>query len=79
MSTATPLKCSHCDRPIGGVQTWIGGFAFHQECAHGPGADMTLRPQVAATWPRPLTEDRVREIVREEMERFELVDRRDPR
>lgn len=56
-----PLSCSHCGRPIGGVAYWIGSFVYHEECTRGP---MFQQP---AYMPQPLTEERVRQIVREEL------------
>lgn len=53
MSTALPMVCKYCKRPIGGTATYIGTWPYHYECTRGPVA--------------PLTEEDVRRLVREEL------------
>lgn len=71
MNTAAVLKCAHCGRPIGGLQTWLGGYAYHYECTLSPDSrqlryePMTVTP--CAIPVPPLTESDVRRIVREEL------------
>ena len=60
MSTALPMVCQHCKRPIGGAATYIGTWPYHYECTRGPAA--------------PLTEADVRRIVREELRRLAAVE-----
>ena len=55
--------CGYCGRPCG-VFVMLNNVPYHEECTHGP----SYQRQVDA--PRPtviLTENRVREIVRQEM------------
>lgn len=65
--TGIPVHCAHCNGPIGGNAVWLGSFPYHEECTRGPTyhanyyRDMGCMPYV------PLTEDRVRQIVREEL------------
>lgn len=71
MSTASVLKCAHCGRPIGGLQTYIGGFAYHYECTLSPNSpSLHFAPNQATQGAVPLkqlTEADVRRIVREEI------------
>jgi hypothetical protein len=70
MSTALPMVCQHCKRPIGGAATYIGTWPYHYECTRGPGAPLTYSPMEATPGARPvnlLTEQDVRRIVREEL------------
>jgi hypothetical protein len=65
-SAGVAMACGYCGRPCAsGV--WIGHQVFHPvfhpECTRGPG--FTQQHYV----PPPLTEERVREIVRDEMKR----------
>lgn len=70
MSTALPMVCQHCKRPIGGAATYIGTWPYHYECTRGPGAPLTYASMDAAPGARPaspLTEEDVRRIVRDEL------------
>lgn len=80
--TGIPMQCQHCKRPIGGLVTYIGPWPYHYECTRGPGANLNYAPMAPVPGCAPVsypTEDRVRQIVREELERLELVSERDPR
>lgn len=71
--TGIPISCSHCGRPIGGVSVWLGSFPYHDECTRGPSFERRYYDAVAGDnsvfRPQPLTEDRVRQIVRDEIVR----------
>lgn len=56
------MACGYCGRPCA-AGVWIGHQVFHPECTRGP--EFTQQHYV----PPPLTEERVREIVRDEMKR----------
>ena len=65
----TPL-CGYCGRPVIGLAVWDAGRAYHAECTHGPGGPLRYAPMPQApgcTPLRQLTEEDVREIVREEL------------
>jgi hypothetical protein len=58
------MLCGHCGKPvIFGVGT--GGQIYHEECAHGPG----WTPGYFQPTQPPLSEDRVRELIRDELKR----------
>lgn len=65
------MLCGYCGRPMfAGIA--IGGVMYHQECTQGPGyVAPTYRPTPNGppmpAWPVTMTEDRVRQIVREEI------------
>jgi hypothetical protein len=62
------MLCNHCGRPVAsGV--WIGSGLYHDECTRGPGYSPNYYGSMGCTPFVPLTEDRVRQIVREEIER----------
>lgn len=63
--TGIPLSCAHCGRPIGGSAVWLGSFVYHDECTRGPGSYQAYAP--LPRYYGGLTEQRVREIVREEL------------
>ena len=58
MRTVIPMTCQHCGRPIGLVASFIGGFAYHEECTRGAAYQYG---------PPTLTEADVRRIVRQEL------------
>jgi hypothetical protein len=59
MNTNTgTARCAHCLQPLSGQALWMQGGVYHPHCAQD-----LLYPK--------LTETRVREIVREEIERIE--------
>jgi hypothetical protein len=58
----TPPTCGYCGRPIIGLITWGYGVPYHHDCARGPCDPPTFSPP-------PLTEDAVRRIVREELDK----------
>lgn len=69
--TSIPLTCTHCGAPIGGPMVWLGNFVYHEECTRGPGLKQPTYAQLPPD-PTPriyggLTEERVRQIVREEL------------
>jgi hypothetical protein len=61
------MYCTHCGRPAAAL-VWINGMGYHEECLRGPG----WTPQGYQSSPQPmwfgLTEARVRQIVREELD-----------
>jgi hypothetical protein len=62
------MLCQHCQRPAAsGV--WIGSAFYHEECTRGPSYLPGYYNAMGCTPYVPLTEDRVRQIVREELER----------
>lgn len=71
MSTAIPLTCQHCKRPIGNVATYIGGWPYHYECTRGPGVSLQYgseSPQDYGAKPLSmLSEADVRRIAQEEV------------
>jgi hypothetical protein len=72
VSTGIPMLCAHCQRPAAsGV--WLGQFFYHEECTRGPGWQTQYwggyPSGTPAVVPPLLTEERVRQIVREELER----------
>lgn len=60
--TNTTLTCMKCGGPLGASSIWIGGDPYHYACA-------PFVPAVTRYVPSPLTEDDVRRIVREELDR----------
>ena len=75
MSTGTeiPMTCQHCGRPIAKLSTHIGHLAYHPECTHGHGHQMHYAPMPPAPGAHPfapVSEERVRQIVREELQRL---------
>lgn len=58
------MYCAYCGRPAASL-VWIGGMGYHLECTHGPGGSVTYTP------PPPMDDERVRQIVREELHREE--------
>ncbi len=57
--------CGFCGRPCASF-VWAGGIAYHEECTHGP----DYQHPYYALPVQALTEQRVRTIVREEIERL---------
>jgi hypothetical protein len=67
-NSTTPV-CGHCGRPVLGPAVWSGAVPYHAECTMPP---QTPRYAPMPAWPGceplvPMTEQRVREIVREEL------------
>lgn len=56
----TPL-CGHCGRPVVGGAIYSGGLAYHIECTHGPSGPVSYQ--------QTFTEERIRQIVQEELRR----------
>lgn len=54
--------CGHCGRPVASAM-WIGDLPYHLECTQPP--DSQTRTFQTA----PLTEEQVRRIVRDELDR----------
>ena len=63
------MLCAHCGRPML-TSVFVGGMSYHPECTQPPARIYEPAPQYP--WPAgpAVTEDRLREIVREELERF---------
>ena len=66
------MHCAYCGRPAEQL-VWIGGHGYHPECTRGSG----WQPQVYQAPPvqhytLPITEERVRQIVRDELQRAGL-------
>jgi hypothetical protein len=67
------MHCAHCGRPAMTL-VWVGGMGYHAECTRGPGwvQDTYQSPPQPWGFPPPqwpaLTEQRVRQIVREELD-----------
>ena len=68
--TTGAMHCTYCGRPAESV-VWVNGYGYHQECLRGP---VYEPPVYGGGWQSPaqplwfgLTEQRVREIVREEL------------
>ena len=69
------MLCGYCGRPmVAGVQ--IYGRMYHQECTHEPGF-LPLQFEPAPLSPRhytvPMDDERVRQIVRDELVRAGLL------
>ena len=60
------MHCAYCGRPAVSL-VWINGRGYHSECLRGP----NYSPQAwsVPTYQPVITEDRIREIVREEISR----------
>ena len=71
------MICGHCGRPMAaGVS--ISGRMYHQECTHGPGWQaQPFQPLPPQHYSVPLSDERVRQIVRDELVRAGLVVVRD--
>lgn len=67
--TGIAMTCGHCGRPMASA-VWINGQGYHPECTHGPGFQMPTFTQ------SPLTEEDIRRIVREEIDRMRPVETR---
>lgn len=67
MSTGA-MHCTYCGRPAVSL-VWINGFGYHQECLRGPGYQEQVYQSPSQPMWFGLTEDRVRQIVREELEK----------
>jgi len=73
----TSFTCGFCGRPCASF-VWLGGVPYHEECTRGPGyqprtygTGYGLGPPSQGCIPIPtMTEERVRKIVREEIERL---------
>ena len=62
------MHCAHCGRPAFSL-VWIGDRGYHVECLHGPGwVQDTYQSPPQPMW-FGLTEERVRQIVCEELEK----------
>ena len=68
--TTGAMLCAFCGRPAETI-VWVNGRGYHQECLHGP---KYSRPVFEEAWQSPsvpmllgITEQRLREIVREEL------------
>lgn len=67
MSTAIPYTCASCGCPIDSGVVWVGEGPMHTLCAFKHTSPPTLIPARDRYVPPSITEDRVREIVREEI------------
>lgn len=77
MNTAVPgaMHCAHCGRPAATL-VWIGGMGYHLECTHGPGGPATYGtppPLPVRHYTVPMDDERVRQIVRDELQRAGLL------
>ena len=79
VGTGCPMVCGYCGRPIASEAKWLGGTPYHSACTESPGYDPgTIRFYPPGQLPIPtftpaMTEDDVRRIVREEIERTGLL------
>jgi len=67
-----PFLCGYCGRPCGAC-IWLNGNPYHEECTHGPDYKPQYYGGNVQDWAKgvaPLTENDVRRIVREEIERL---------
>lgn len=66
------MLCAYCGRPAATL-VWVGGAGYHEECTRGPGFQaptyQPLPPVFGCAPLKALTEEDVRRIVREELER----------
>lgn len=69
MTTASPVYCAHCLRPVVGAVIYHGGYSYHYECTRPPGSQTVFQP----VQPSPFDESAVRRIVREELVRMGVV------
>lgn len=67
MSTAIPYTCAACGGMINSTVMWVGEKPMHTLCAFKHTNPPTLTPAGDRYVPSSITEDRVREIVREEI------------
>ena len=68
----TGMTCMHCGRPILVDVAYIGNCNYHLECARPPEQPFRYEPMPPHPGAQPLiplTEDDVRRIVREELQR----------
>lgn len=76
ISTGIPKVCQHCGTPIYGPALHVGLRAYHPECTRAPGFQTIPEwPQQACPDPHsaiPMDDERVRQIVREELLRLGL-------
>ena len=67
------MLCAHCGRPAMTL-VQIGGMGYHLECTRGPGFEQTtLRPVSVQHYTEKMTDERVRQIVRDELQRAGLL------
>ena len=70
------MCCAHCGRPAATL-VWLGGLGYHAECTRGPGwqeATYQAPPLLPVQhYTTPMSEERVRLIVRDEMQRSGLM------
>ena len=59
-------KCDMCGKPTE-RPLWLDGLPYHSGCANGPGGPLRNETITATAQAKPLTEEDVRRIVREEM------------
>lgn len=67
MSTAVPYTCCACGGMIDSAVMWVGEKPMHTLCAFKSTYPPALTPARDMYVPPSITEDRVREIVREEI------------
>lgn len=69
------MHCAHCGRPAATL-VWIGGMGYHLECTRGPGGPATYAPPPPLPvrhYTVPMDDERVRQIVRDELLRLGLL------
>ena len=74
MSTAAgtgAMRCAHSGRPAMTL-VWIGGLGYHLECTRGPVGPATYAPLPVQHYTEKMTDERVRLIVRDELQRAGL-------
>lgn len=65
------MCCMHCGRPML-TSVMVGGMLYHEECTRGPGWQREYF-QAPVTVSMPLTDERIRQIVRDELVRAGLL------
>jgi len=68
----TAFTCGYCGRPCASF-VWLGDVPYHEECTHGPDYRRSYYGGNVSDWAKgvaPLSEQDVRRIVREEIERL---------
>ena len=69
------MICMHCGRPML-TSVMVGGLLYHEECTRGPGWQHPTYTPPPPLPPRhytvPMDDERVRQIVRDELQRAGL-------
>lgn len=70
-TSTSNMHCAHCGRPVI-TALWVGDLPYHPECTRGPGYQPRTFVEGCQAYTN-LTEADIRRIVREELDRMNVV------